>query len=125
MSSRESEKNCASGKRLKEERERIGLSQEEFGLKLDTTKRTVVNWEAGKSAPNVFDLILMGFSLGIDTNYVVRGERTPLGVADGGTAYSPAEQASAAIRTMKLAEKDAEMITAIARRLSDLNKNGS
>jgi len=117
MSSDKSEKNCASGKRLKEERERIGLSQEEFGLKLDTTKRTVVNWEAGNSAPDVFDLIVMG-SLSMDTNYIVHGERTPLGVAQLSAAYTPAERAAAEIRGLKLTRGDAEMVTALAKRLA-------
>ena len=117
MSSDKSEKNCASGKRLKEERERIGLSQEEFGLKLDTTKRTVVNWEAGNSAPDVFDLIVMG-SLSMDTNYIVHGERTPLGVAQLSVAYTPAERAAAAIRSMKLSEEDAAMVMALANRFA-------
>lgn len=118
MSSGKDAKNCASGKRLKEERERIGLSQDEFALKLDTTRRTVGNWEGGNSAPDVFDLIVMGFSLGMDTNFIVRGERTPLGIAEGKSAYTPAERAAAAIRSLKLTEEDAEMVTAIAKRLA-------
>lgn len=116
MSSDKSEKNCASGKRLKEERERIGLSQDEFALKLDTSRRTVGNWEGGNSAPDVFDLIEMG-TLGMDTNYVVRGERAPLGVAQLSVAYTPAERAAAAIRSMKLTEEDAKMLVLFAKRL--------
>ena len=118
MSSIDSEKNCASGRRLKEERERIELSQEEFGHQLGATKRTVVNWEACNSAPNLIDLILMGSVLKMDTNYIIHGQRTPMGVAEGTAAYTPAEHAAAEIRSLKLNSTDAEMIVALARRLA-------
>ena len=118
MSRDKNEKNCLIGRRLKEERERIELSQEEFGLRIDTTKRTVVNWETGNSSPNVADLILMGYQIGVDTNYIVSGRRTPLGIAEGTATYSPAEHAAAAIRSLKLTEDDAELVTAMAKRLA-------
>lgn len=118
MSSIDSEKKCTYGRRLKEERERIELSQEEFGHQLDTTKRTVVNWEAGHSAPDMFDLAIMGMSLGMDTNYIIHGQRTPAGIAQGTAAYSPADLAAAEIRSLKLTTIDSELIIALARRLA-------
>lgn len=76
MSSDKGEKKCTSGDRLREERERIGLSQTEFGKKLDTTKRTVVNWESEKTFPDVYDLSVMNYVLGVDTNYIITGVRS-------------------------------------------------
>lgn len=118
MSSIDSEKNCASARRLKEERERIELSQEEFGLKLGITKRTIVNWEAGNSRPDLLDLVDMYEKFRMDTQYIITGVRTPMGVAQDISAYTPAEQASAELRSLKLTATDAEMIIVLARRLA-------
>ncbi|WP_428889467.1 helix-turn-helix domain-containing protein [Enterococcus xiangfangensis] len=42
----------AVGRRIKDIRVALGLSMEEFGKKLDTSKGAVNNWEKGKNLPN-------------------------------------------------------------------------
>lgn len=45
------------GLRIKRERERLNLNQEEFGKIADVGKRTVIDWEKGKSFPNSLQLL--------------------------------------------------------------------
>ena len=41
------------GKRIRDIRLSLGLSMEEFGNRLDTSKGAVNNWEKGKNLPNI------------------------------------------------------------------------
>ncbi|HDU7853223.1 TPA: helix-turn-helix transcriptional regulator [Acinetobacter baumannii] len=45
------------GKRLKLERERLNLSQDSFASINDLTARTVIEWEKGKTFPNLLQLV--------------------------------------------------------------------
>ncbi len=42
------------GKRLKQERERLGLSQQALAEKVDATFVTISNWERGKTMPGPY-----------------------------------------------------------------------
>ncbi|SEA50016.1 helix-turn-helix domain-containing protein [Variovorax sp. YR216] len=64
------------GARLKEERERLGLSQADFAAIGDASKRTQIQWEKGAAAPNAEFLALVA-QVGVDVLYVVTGQRTP------------------------------------------------
>lgn len=62
------------GSRLKEERLKNQLSQEELAEKLNVKKNTVWNWENEKSYPNA--LQIMDFlDFGFDIQYILTGER--------------------------------------------------
>lgn len=61
--------------RLKEERQRLGLTQPEFAKVADASKRTVVDWEKGVSAPNGFQLSALA-CIGIDVQYIITGQRS-------------------------------------------------
>lgn len=60
--------------RLKEERERVGLTQPQIADVLGVGKTTVINWEKGASAPSAQQLAEM-VAKGIDVTYVVTGRR--------------------------------------------------
>jgi transcriptional regulator with XRE-family HTH domain len=62
------------GERLKEERERLGLSQTNFAKIAETTKKTVFSWETGKTAPSGFQLVSLA-AAGVDTHYILTGTR--------------------------------------------------
>lgn len=64
------------GERLREERERMGLSQPKFAAIAGTTKQTLFSWETGKTAPDGFQLAALA-AAGADALYVVTGERNP------------------------------------------------
>lgn len=62
------------GQRLREERERLGVSQERFAAIGGVQKRAQINYEAGERAPDTS--YLEGLALvGVDVAYVVTGKR--------------------------------------------------
>lgn len=64
------------GERLKEERERLGLSQTEFAARACASKNTQYNYEKGERSPDA--IYLAGVAAeGVDVLYVVTGVRTP------------------------------------------------
>ena len=74
------------GERIKEERERLGLSQADFAALADSTRKTLFNWESGAATPNATVLAAWA-AHGLDVLYVVTGQRSP-----SIPATDPAEQ---------------------------------
>ena len=64
------------GNRLKEERERIGLSQEAFGELGGVKKLAQLKYEKGERAPDTIYLTSLA-GVGVDIVYVLTGLRTP------------------------------------------------
>lgn len=62
------------GKRLKEERERLGLTQPQLGVLGGAGKTTVIAWERGTAYPNAAFLAAIA-AAGVDVLYVVTGQR--------------------------------------------------
>jgi transcriptional regulator with XRE-family HTH domain len=62
------------GERLKEERERLGLTQEAFAAISGSKRRTLVDWEKGVSSPTAVQLSALS-SAGVDVLYVLTGTR--------------------------------------------------
>ncbi len=60
--------------RLKEERERLGLSQSRLGELAGAGKTTVINWEKGSSAPDAVQLSAIA-GAGADALYILTGQR--------------------------------------------------
>lgn len=64
------------GARIKEERERLGYSQPQFGAAVEVSKKTQIRWEQeGGAYPDVGQLAVWG-ELGLDMLYVLTGERS-------------------------------------------------
>jgi transcriptional regulator with XRE-family HTH domain len=121
------------GARLKDERQRIGLSQEATGDFLGVTRRTVLCWEAGN--PPIRTDMLIGLARhGFDAVYVMTGVRVDesgpgngkqgsgdaLSTQDTRASYrilSPAEQLAKEIESMELNGRDAELVLHLARHL--------
>lgn len=61
------------GKRLREERERLGLSQPAFAAVAGTSKQTLFSWETGKTAPDGFQLSALA-TAGADVLYILTGQ---------------------------------------------------
>ncbi len=61
--------------RLKEERERLGLSQSQLGQVASVGKTTVINWEKGASAPDAVQLAALA-TAGADVLYILTGQRS-------------------------------------------------
>lgn len=64
------------GQRLKEERERLGLSQAHFAGIGDLTKQAQINYEQGKRSPDTAYLAALAKHTNIDILYVVTGKRS-------------------------------------------------
>jgi transcriptional regulator with XRE-family HTH domain len=62
------------GERLREERERLGLTQPNFASIASTTKQTLFSWESGKTAPDGFQMARLS-EAGVDVLYVLTGQR--------------------------------------------------
>ncbi|MFI2817894.1 XRE family transcriptional regulator [Vreelandella piezotolerans] len=60
--------------RLKIERQRLGLSQDEFARQAGVSKRAQANYESGERHPKA-DYLETIHSFGVDTNFIVTGER--------------------------------------------------
>lgn len=62
------------GDRLKEERERLGLSQTVFAERAGTTRKTQFNYETNARRPDT-DYIALAIEIGVDVAYVLTGNR--------------------------------------------------
>lgn len=63
------------GLRLKEERERLGMTQPAFAIAAGAGKRTIIEWEKGATSPNAVQLSALG-EVGADVLYIVTGHRS-------------------------------------------------
>lgn len=76
------------GNRLREERDRVGMTQPVFAEAAGAKKRTLIDWEKGVSSPTATQLEALA-EIGVDVLYVLTGRRAPaangLGVSEPGT----------------------------------------
>jgi transcriptional regulator with XRE-family HTH domain len=98
------------GIRLREERERLHLSQPAIAELTDTTKQTQYSYEVGKSPPKA-SYLAKAASLGVDVGYVITGLRAE------NVAHTPTELAylrnCRLLATKKLEQKGLEGLTFI------------
>ena len=106
--------NCTIGARLREERDRFDLTQEQLGAYLQTSGRTIKKYEANETSIRATELFLFS-SLGADVLYIVTGNRLPVDLEHPST---PALRLAAAIAVLNLSDADAEFVSAMARRLA-------
>lgn len=76
------------GHRLKEERERLNLTQPELVSVGGGSKRSLIDWESGKLLPNTEFLAAVA-AIGVDVLYVLTGVRSTASQVD----ITPEEQA--------------------------------
>lgn len=62
------------GLRIKEERERLGFTQQAFAELIGVAKRTFIDWEKDRTSPTAVQLSALSKS-GVDVLYVVTGQR--------------------------------------------------
>lgn len=105
------------GLRLKDERDRLGYSQETLGTRIGTTGRTIKKYEANETSPRATELLQLS-SLGFDVLYIVTGEKIPLGVAQAPTPYTAAARVAAFIAGLRLSDDDAAILKVMAERLA-------
>ena len=62
------------GNRIREERERLGLSQEDLARQIFVSRQTVSNWETGKTYPDVQSLLLLSNLFEVSVDSLVKGD---------------------------------------------------
>ena len=62
------------GNRIREERERKGISQEELARQIFVSRQTVSNWETGKTCPDVQSLLLMSNLFDVSVDSLIKGD---------------------------------------------------
>jgi transcriptional regulator with XRE-family HTH domain len=62
------------GKRIREERDKLGLSQEDLARRIFVSRQTVSNWETGKTYPDVQSLLLLSNLFGASVDSLVKGD---------------------------------------------------
>ena len=62
------------GKRIREERERLGLSQEDLAQQIFVSRQTVSNCETGKTYPDVQSLLLLSGLFEVSVDSLVKGD---------------------------------------------------
>lgn len=62
------------GRRIREEREALGISQEELARRIFVSRQTVSNWETGKTYPDVQSLLIMSGLFGTSVDSLVKGD---------------------------------------------------
>lgn len=98
------------GTRLKEERERIGLSQAELAKLAGTATRTQIAWEKGEQTPNAVSLAV-AHQAGIDIGYVITGiaslnqKQSDIDVQNAFDAYQALDEALANAKKTMPADK--------------------
>lgn len=109
------------GERLREERERMGLAQKEFGAKCGVSKTSQFNYEAGERSPDG-EYLSLAHELGVDTAYVITGRRA-VAAANDDFVVIPRHDVAASAGHGALNGENAEM-SGLCFRKSWLSKRG-
>jgi transcriptional regulator with XRE-family HTH domain len=83
------------GQRLREERERLGLSQAAMATSTEVDRKTQLNYESGEREPKA-EYLARAAKLGVDVQYVVTSVRTPghpASIESAQTTTNPLQQA--------------------------------
>lgn len=67
--------------RLKEERERLALTQEVFADAAGAKRRTLIDWEKGVSSPTAVQLSALA-NIGADVQYILTGKHQGQGIGE-------------------------------------------
>lgn len=73
--------NIAIGERLREERDRLGVSQTQFAGLGEASKRAQINYEKGESSPTASYLSSIA-KIGADVQYIITGVRSASLIGD-------------------------------------------
>jgi transcriptional regulator with XRE-family HTH domain len=63
------------GSRIREERERLGLSQDELAERMDISRQAVSKWETGKSYPDIETILKLSDLFNLSLDELVKGDQ--------------------------------------------------
>lgn len=90
------------GARLKEERERLGLTQVALALLTGASKSSQIGWESGRAVPNA-EYLATALTLGMDVVYVLTGARSDAAVMDAFRRAAEATQMAGVTEAERMA----------------------
>ena len=64
--------------RIREERDKHGLSQEDLAREVYVSRQTISNWETGKTYPDVQSLLLLSNLFGVTIDSLVKGDEAEM-----------------------------------------------
>lgn len=64
------------GEKIREQRKKAGLSQEQLAEKLNVSRQAITKWEADKGIPDVSNLIAISDEFGLSLDEIIRGDIT-------------------------------------------------
>lgn len=111
-------KSAESGERLRQERTRLGLRQDDFAQLGGVNRNTQGSYEKGERNPDVAYLAAVA-GAGVDVRYVITGMRT----VDDGASLSESEQRLVA-QYRSLAIADQEVVHRIVGAMHDVKARG-
>lgn len=62
------------GEKIREQRKKAGLSQEQLAEKLNVSRQAITKWETDKGIPDVGNLIAISDEFGLSLDELVRGD---------------------------------------------------
>jgi transcriptional regulator with XRE-family HTH domain len=108
-----SAENSSIGGRLKSERLRLSMSQEDFALKAKASRRALIEWEKTNTYPDANQLHELA-GIGVDIGYVITGRR----VAD--SLYANGTDRVLAANEPRTSDREAKLLSAFR----DLDESG-
>jgi transcriptional regulator with XRE-family HTH domain len=111
---------CVIYLRLKQERERMGLTQPAFADLAGAAKRTVIDWEKGVSSPTAVQMAAFA-KAGLDVDYVITGKTAKDRAAE---IYEGLPRAFAALRGGKTEAEMGAKIGVTAERWAEIERGG-
>lgn len=105
------------GGRLREERDRLSLSQGELGVVMGVDRKVVRHYEENKTSPRADQLVAF-MQRGADIWYVLTGQRIPLTAMQPTATYLPRDRLVQRLLELTLNEDDGDLLQRMAERLA-------
>ena len=107
------------GEKIKELRERLGLSQRELAARLNLGSGTIANYETGNRSPDYQTLQRLADLFNVSTDYLLgrTDDPTPPGAKPKPAGQPTDQEFRAFLRGRKLSDRDIELILQLEERM--------
>ena len=103
------------------ERKKNGWSQEELAEQLSVSRQSISKWEGAQAIPDIQKIIKMAELFGVSTDYLLKDELEPEGMADSAGSFNAGEGSEGTIRvTMEEANEYLELEADLTPRRANL-----
>lgn len=67
-------KSISLGEKIRDQRKRSGLSQEQLAQKLNVSRQAITKWETNKGVPDISNLIAISDEFGLSLDELIKGD---------------------------------------------------